>query len=135
MYLLIPPTQAQTPGVPSPGAPSPAFTVGCTVNECCPPSTAGKVGIAAGDLAIFLVCCFLFMRLMELRFIQENRNPLLGRHLGVSLALGIAGVGMAGLYLGVTGCYDAGVWLWAGFVFAIFLLHAVYTLIVVRSAA
>ena len=90
MYLLLSPAQAQTPGVPSP-----AFTVGCTVNECCPPSTAGKVGVVAGDLAIFLVCCFLFMRLMELRFIQENRNPLLGRHLGISLALGIAGVGMA----------------------------------------
>ena len=136
--LLIPmilPAQAQQPPA-QPTSPT-GFdaAIGCASGQCCPPSTAAKVGIAVGDLAIFLVCFFLFVRLIELRFIQQDRNPLLGRHFGISLSLFLSSLGVAGLYLGVTGCYDPAVWLWAGFVFAIFVVHALYTVVVVRGAA
>lgn len=107
----------------------------CEPGECCPPSTGQRVMIGAADAVLFVVLVLLFMRLMERRFIQLDKDARLGRHLGISLALLVASGGMLALQIAVTGCIVTGMWLWVGFVFALFVLHGLYTLVVVRTTA
>ncbi|MDP2310801.1 MAG: hypothetical protein Q8P18_32585 [Pseudomonadota bacterium] len=98
-----------------------------------PPTTTDKIVIAVGDAAIFAVASFLFVRLMERRFINQDKNPLFGRHLGISLALLITALGMFGLYYGVTGCLSGSMWWWVGLASIVFFVHAAYTVVVVRT--
>ncbi len=100
---------------------------------CTPPSATEKTMIAVGDLAIFAVAAFLFVRLMERRFINLDKNPIFGRHLGISLALFVTALGMFGLYYGITGCMSGSMWWWVGLAFFVFVIHAAYTVIVVRT--
>ncbi|RMH18001.1 MAG: hypothetical protein D6696_14180 [Acidobacteria bacterium] len=105
----------------------------CAPGECCPPSTQDWVMILAGSLAIFLIFLFLIVRLVERSFINKVRNALLGRHLGFSLSLLAFGLGLAGLTYLITGCLNRQPLIWLGVVGGIWIVHGIYTLIVVRG--
>jgi hypothetical protein len=106
----------------------------CAPGQCCPPTGATTAMIVAGDVALLLLSGFLFVRLMERRYIANDLNPLLGRHLGVSISLLFATFGMAVLQYGATGCFAMSSFLWIGVAFAAFLVHAFYTAVVVRAS-
>lgn len=102
-------------------------------SACIPPNTTDKVIIAVADIVIFAIASFLFVPLVERRFINQDRNPTFGRHLGISMSLLIAMLGMFGLYYGITGCVSASLWWWVGLMATVFVIHAIYTFVVVRS--
>lgn len=135
------PARAQDPVPgPPPAAPPPAPTGGsslvtaCEDGGCCPPTTGQKVLIGVGDLAILLVTFFLFVGLMERRFINTDRSSQLGRHLGMSLSLFLTAIGVGALAYLVTGCWPPEFTLWVLFAGAIWAIHGIYTLIVVRGS-
>lgn len=111
----------------------PAVQLTAGFGGCMAPNTTSKILIAVGDMGIFAVAAFLFVRLMERRYINQDKNPLLGRHLGMSMALFISVLGMFGLYYLVTGCITGSMWWWVGFAAFVFVVHAAYTLVVVRT--
>lgn len=145
--IFASPARAQdpAPAEPPPSAPPPApaappaptenttLTTACEDGGCCPPTAAQKVFIGVGDLAILLVTFFLFVGLMERRFINTDRSAQLGRHLGMSLSLFLTAVGVGALAYLVTGCWPPEFTLWVAFAGVVWALHGIYTLIVVRG--
>ena len=105
---------------------------GCQPGQCCPPTTSRKLLMGVGSVAAFLVLFFLLVRLMERAFIRSERSPLLGRHVGISLALLLGGGAVCGICVVVTGCWlPAYTWV-AGFLGLVWLAHLAFTMIVVR---
>lgn len=100
---------------------------------CPPPSTQEKIMIGVGALALAVVCFFLLVRLMERRYIQKDRSATLGRHLGFSLTLVVSALGLLALVYIITGCLHSEFLLWLAFCGALWVIHGVYTLIVVRG--
>lgn len=136
--------QDPTPAVPPPPpAPDPtpsaasggdeALATSCEEGGCCPPTAAQKLFIGVGDLALLGITFFLFVGLMERRFINTDRSPLLGRHLGMSLSLFLTAIGVGALAYLVTGCWPPEFTLWVIFAGVVWALHGIYTLIVVRG--
>ena len=105
----------------------------CPIGTCCPPSTSKKLIMGVASIAAFLILFFLMVRLMERVFIKQERSPLLGRHLGMSLALFLGGGAICGILFAGTGCWALAYSYWAGFLGLVWLLHLVYTLIAVRK--
>jgi len=106
----------------------------CPVGMCCPPSTSKKLIMGVASIAAFLILFFLMVRLMERVFIKQERSPLLGRHLGMSLALFLGGGAICGILFAGTGCWALAYSYWAGFLGIVWALHLVYTLIAVRKS-
>lgn len=100
---------------------------------CPPPSTQEKIMIGVGALALAVVCFFLIVRLMERRYIQNDRSATMGRHLGFSLTLVLSALGLLALVYLITGCRHSEFLLWFGFCGALWVIHGIYTLIVVRG--
>jgi hypothetical protein len=101
--------------------------------ECPPPSTQEKIMIGVGALALAVICFFLLVRLTERRYIQRDKSATLGRHLGFSLTLVLSALGLLALVYLIAGCLHPEFWLWFGFCGAVWLIHGIYTLIVVRG--
>lgn len=106
----------------------------CQPGECCPPSTQEKILIGVSALAIAVVCFFLLVRVVERSFIKNDRNAQVGRHFGISLSLLFAVGGLVGMIYLITGCFYASFWWWLGFVGALWLIHLIYTLVVLRES-
>ena len=126
-----PPAAPPTPPVPAENS---ALATACGDGGCCPPTAAQKVFIGVGDLAILIVTFFLFVGLMERRFINTDRSAQLGRHLGMSLSLFLTACGVGALAYLVTGCWPPEFTLWVVFAGVVWALHGIYTLIVVRGS-
>jgi hypothetical protein len=103
------------------------------LHQCLSPSTQQWVIIAVGTLAIFVLCFFLLVRLVQRAFIHRDKNASLGRHCGISLTFLVSSLGMVGLAYLVTGCLNHQFLIWLCFPLALWLIHGIYTLIVVRS--
>ena len=88
------------------------------------------MGVAS--VAVFLVLFFMMVRLMERVFIKREKSPLAGRHLGISFALFLGGAAMMGVFFLVTGCFFMSYYYILGVVAAFWLIHLVYTLLVIR---
>ncbi len=101
--------------------------------ECLPPSTQEWVLIAAGTVVIFLVCFFLLVRVVQRYFIRRDWSATLGRHSGISLILFLSSLGMLPLGYLVTGCVHPQFWVWLLFPLALWVIHGLYVLVVVRS--
>jgi hypothetical protein len=101
--------------------------------ECHPPSTQEWVFIALGTLVVFVVCFLLLVRLIQRHYIRQDRNATLGRHLGISLTFLVSSLGMAGVAYLVTGCLHRQFLVWLCFPLALWLIHLIYTLAVVRN--
>lgn len=112
--------------------PRPAFALIGLAGECGPLSTQQWLYVAAITLLAAIIFFFLFVRLMERVFIKNDRDAILGRHLGISLslALTIGTLCLAG-YL-IKKCWWVEFTWVAGFAAAIWVLHMVYVLIAVR---
>lgn len=106
----------------------------CGVGDCCPPSTQQKVMIGVGSLAVLVVLWFLLVRLMERRFINQDRSASVGRHAGISFVLFLTMGGMAALAYLITGCVHTEVLVWLGFTGVVFVIHVIYTVAVVRGS-
>ena len=106
----------------------------CAPGQCCPPSTSRKLLMGVASIVAFLILFFLMVRLMERVFIKQERSPLLGRHLGVSLALFLGGGAVCGILFAGTGCWALAYSYWAGFLGVVWVLHLVYTLIAIRKS-
>jgi hypothetical protein len=102
-------------------------------NECHPPSTQQWVLIGVGTLAIFVVCFFLLVRLVQRAFIHRDKNATLGRHFGISITFLVGSLGMTALAYLITGCLHRQFVLWLCFPLALWAIHGLYTLIVVRN--
>jgi hypothetical protein len=113
--------------------PSSGLVVPGEEGACPPPSIQEKIMIGVGTLALAVVCFFLLVRLMERRYIQKDRSATLGRHLGFSLTLVLSALGLLALVYLITGCLHSEFLLWLAFCGALWLIHGVYTLIVVRG--
>ncbi len=105
----------------------------CAADECCPPSTQEKVMIGLGTVVLFLLSFLLLRKLVERRYINTDRNALLGRHLGLSGTIFLTALGAAGLVYAITGCVHREAWVWLGIATALWVIHLIYTLIIVRS--
>jgi len=101
--------------------------------NCPPPSTQEQIMIGVGALALVVICYFLLVRLMERRYILQDRSALVGRHLGFSLTIFMTSLGFVALVYLVTGCLHPKFLLWLGFAAALWIVHGIYTLIVVRN--
>lgn len=104
-----------------------------TAVGCLPPNTQEKVLIIVGCFAIAIACFFLVVRLAERSFINRDRSALLGRHWGISWTILIVTGGLAALNYLITGCLHKEMYIWLGFCGAVWLIHLIYLLIVVRS--
>lgn len=127
------PAPPQAPPPAGTAATNDAFGTACDGGGCCPPTTAQKLMIGVGDLAILGITFFLFVGLMERRFINTDRSPLLGRHLGMSLSFFLTAIGVGALAYLITGCWPPELTIWVIFAGVIWALHGIYTLIVVRG--
>ena len=101
--------------------------------ECLPPSTQEWVLIAAGTVAIFVVCFFLLVRVVQRYFIGRDWSATLGRHWGISLTLLVSSLGMLALSYLITGCLHPRFLVWLLFPLALWLLHGFYILVGVRG--
>ena len=106
---------------------------GCQPGQCCPPSSSKKIIMGAAAVAIFVSLFFLLVRLMERAFIRSERSPLLGRHVGMSLAFVLGGVAVCGTVLVATGCWSSTSTWWAGFFGIAWALHLTWVLIAIRK--
>jgi|GEM_PF-3018859 len=104
-----------------------------TTEECHPPSTQEWVLIGVGTLAIFVVCFFLLVRLVQRAFIRRDKNATLGRHFGISITFLVGSLGMTALTYLITGCLHRQFVLWLCFPLALWAIHGLYILIVVRN--
>lgn len=104
----------------------------CKPGECCPPSTGKMVIMGAGALVVFVVLFFLMVRLVERVFIRRQASPLLGRHLGISVALFLGTAAMAAIFFVVTGCWYFPFTYWLVFAAVVWAIHMLYTLFAVR---
>lgn len=135
---LLPAANDPAPAAPAPSAAPPVVAPAhasseCDEGGCCPPTTAQKVFIGVGDIAILLLTLFLFVGLMERRFINTDRSAQLGRHLGISLSLFLTAIGVGALAYLVTGCWPPEFTLWVVFAGVVWVIHGLYTLIAVRG--
>ena len=105
----------------------------CGPDDCCPPSTQQKVMVGVGTLFLGVVFFFLFVTLAEKRFILQDRDPQMGRHSGISMAILLCSGALAALTKLVTGCFHSETIVWLIFIGVVWALHGLYTLIVVRS--
>ena len=105
----------------------------CGPTDCCPPSTQQKVMVGVGTLFLAVVFLFLFVALAEKRFILQDRDPQLGRHSGISLAIVLSSGALAALTKLVSGCFHSETIVWLIFIGVVWAIHGLYTLIVVRS--
>jgi hypothetical protein len=106
---------------------------GAPPEECHPPSTQEWVLIGVGTLVIFVVCFFLLVRLVQRAFIHRDKNATLGRHFGISITFLVGSLGMTALAYLITGCLHRQFVLWLCFPLALWAIHGLYTLIVVRN--
>ena len=106
---------------------------GCQPGQCCPPSSSRKIIMGAAAVAIFLSLFFLLVRMMERAFIRSERSPLLGRHVGMSLAFVLGGVAVCGTFLVAIGCWSSTSTWWAGFFGIAWALHLTWVLIAIRK--
>lgn len=100
---------------------------------CQPPSTQQWVMIVAGTIAFAVLCFFLLVRVLQGYFIHRDWNSTLGRHSGISLSLLMSSLGMLGLAYLITGCLHRRFLVWLLFPLALWAIHGLYTLVVVRS--
>lgn len=105
----------------------------CKPGQCCPPNMTKKIIMGVASVASFLILFFLMVRLMERVFIRQEKSPLLGRHLGMSLALFLGGGAVCGIFFAVTECWYPAYSYWAGFLGLVWVLHLLYTLVAVRK--
>lgn len=103
------------------------------INGCCPPTLGQKAFIGAGSLALLVILLFLFVKIIQLHYIKTGRNPQVGQHAGISLSLFLGSLGMAAIVLLVTKCWPPEFWIWVAFAGGVWLLHAIYTMVVSRS--
>jgi hypothetical protein len=106
---------------------------GTPPEECHPPTTREWVMIGVGTLVIFVVCFFLLVRLVQRAFIHRDKNATLGRHFGISITFLVGSLGMTALAYLITGCLHRQFVLWLCFPLALWAIHGLYTLIVVRN--
>jgi len=106
---------------------------GTLAEECHPPSTQEWVMIGVGTLAIFVVCFFLLVRVVQRAFIHRDKNATLGRHFGISLTILVGSLGMVALTYLITGCLHRQFVLWLCFPLALWVIHGLYVLIAVRN--
>lgn len=106
---------------------------GCQPGQCCPPKSAKKITMGVAAVAIFLSLFFALVRLMERAFIRSERSPLLGRHVGISLAFVLGGVAVCGTFFVATGCWSSAYTWWAGFFGFVWALHLTWVLIAIRK--
>lgn len=102
-------------------------------DECHPPSTQEWVFIALGTLIVLVVSFLLLVRLVQRHYIRQDRNATFGRHLGISLTFLVSSLGMVGVAYLVTGCLHRQFLVWLCFPLALWLIHLIYTLAVVRE--
>ncbi|MDP2344710.1 MAG: hypothetical protein Q8O67_27420 [Deltaproteobacteria bacterium] len=105
----------------------------CKPGQCCPPTTTKKIIMGFASLISFLILFFLMVRLMERVFIKQEKSPLMGRHLGISLALFLGGGAVCGIFFAVTECWYPTYTYWAAFLGIVWLLHLIYTMIAIRK--
>ena len=105
----------------------------CKPGQCCPPTTTKKIIMGLGSIVSFLVLFFLMVRLMERAFIRQEKSPLMGRHLGISLALFLGGGAVCGIFFAVTECWYPSYTYWAAFLGIVWLLHLIYTMVAIRK--
>lgn len=106
----------------------------CPAGECCPPSTQEKVMIGVGFLTLLVLLFFLLVRVFERRFIAQDRNSMLGRHLGISLTVVLTALGTAGLAYWLTDCWHSSYWVGLAVLGGAWLIHLIYTLAIVRDS-
>ena len=106
---------------------------GCGPEACCPPSMAQKLFIGVGGLALVLIFFFLFIRVMSSQAIKQGTSVLQARHRGIALALFLSTAGLAGLFFFVTGCWGPQATICVAFMGAVWLLHTIYALAVLRG--
>jgi hypothetical protein len=100
--------------------------------DCCV-NTGQKVIMGVGSAAVFLILFFLLVRLVERAFIRRESSPLLGRHLGISMAMLLGGLGMLAIFYLVGGCWHPSYLWWGLFIGVAWALHGLYTLLAVRG--
>jgi hypothetical protein len=105
----------------------------CKPGECCSPTTTKKIIMGLASVISFLVLFFLMVRLMERVFIKQEKSPLMGRHLGISLALFLGGGAVCGIFFAVTECWHPAYTYWAGFLGIVWFLHFLYTMVAIRK--
>ena len=105
--------------------------LGACPSGCCP-SSGDKVVMGVASGVTFLILFFLMVRLVERVFIRRESSPLLGRHLGISMALFLGGCGMIAIFFLIAGCWHPSYLLWGAFVGTAWLLHLLYTIFAVR---
>lgn len=102
-------------------------------DECHPPSTQEWLFITLGTLVVFAISFLLLVRLIQRHYIRQDRNATLGRHLGISLTFLVSSLGMTGVAYLVTGCLHRQFLVWLCFPLALWLIHLIYTLAVMRN--
>lgn len=102
--------------------------------DCPPPSTQQQILIGVGTLVFGVVAFLLAVQLIQRRYIQLDRNATLGRHLGYSLTVVLTSAFGFLLAYFLTECWHPKYWYWLAFVVVLWLLHLLYTLLVVRRS-
>ena len=82
------------------------------VGICCPPSATEKVIIVMGTALFAGLCVVLLTRIMEKSYINQDRDPITGRHVGVSISLLLSVLALTGFIWGITGCIPGAMYLW-----------------------
>lgn len=101
--------------------------------KCTPPSTQETILVVVGTMVFLAVSYLLLVRLIERRYIQQDRSPRLGRNWGYSLTIFLTIVAFVILVRTITGCVHETYWMWIGFALFAWVVHSVYTLVVVRG--
>jgi hypothetical protein len=127
------PPQESTPTQGKDNDPFSGLVVPGAEGACPSPSTKEKILIGVGTLALAVVLFLLLVRLMERRNIQRDRSATMGRHVGFSLTIFLSAAGLAAIVYLVTGCVHREFILWLGFCLAVWIIHGIYTFIVVRG--
>ena len=100
---------------------------------CQPPSTHQWVLIVAGTVVLAVLSFFLLVRVTQGYFIHRDWNSTLGRHSGISLTLLFSSLGMLALAYLITGCLHRRFLVWLLFPLALWAIHGLHTLVVVRN--
>jgi hypothetical protein len=101
-------------------------------NTCHPPSTQEWVFIALGTLGIFILSFLGLVRPVQRYYIRRDRNATYGRHVGISWTFFVSAIGMVPLAYLVTHCLHRQFLVWTIFPLALWLIHLIYTLAVLR---
>jgi hypothetical protein len=100
---------------------------------CEPPSAIGLVLVLVLTLALGVFFTFILKRVVELRFIQRDRSPTLGRYFGLILALGLTVLCGFGLAWWASGCIHSSYWALLGIGGLVCALLGIYTWWAVRG--